>query len=82
MKDSYERQRQLDEERFLVQLELRREIMDRVLGQRALFAQKLVDGRAVIDVAASRKRVEEVMNAYAREGGTTMVIPYDERPCP
>jgi hypothetical protein len=82
MKDSYERQRQLDEERFLVQLELRREIMDRVLGQRALFAQKLVDGRAVIDVAASRKRVEEVLNAYAREGGTTMVIPYDERPCP
>jgi hypothetical protein len=82
MKDSYERQRQLDEERFLVQLELRREILDRVLGQRALFVQKLVDGRAVIDVAASRKRVEEVMNAYAREGGTTMVIPYDERPCP
>jgi hypothetical protein len=82
MKDEYECQRQLDEERFLVQLELRREILDRVLGQRALFVQKLVDGRAVIDVAASRKRVEEVMNAYAREGGTTMVIPYDERPCP
>lgn len=82
MKDSYERQRQLDEERFLVQLELRREITDRVLGQRALFVQKLVDGRAVIDVAASRKRVREVMEACAREGGTTMVIPYDERPCP
>ena len=88
MKDSsfldttnYDRQRKLDEARFSAQCELRKKIMNRVLGQRDLFALKLVDGQVKIDVAASRKRVREVMEATAREGGTTMVIPYNERPC-
>jgi hypothetical protein len=79
---NYERQRQLDEARFSAQCELRKKITDRVLGQRDLFALKMVDGQVMIDVAASRKRVREVMEAIAREGGTTMAIPYDERPCP
>jgi len=67
-----------EEARVLAQSKLRQEITQRVLGQRDLFALKLVNGRAVIDKPASLKRYREVMEALAREGGTTMVIPYDE----
>ncbi len=76
----YELQLQLDEAAFNEACSRRHEIMQRVLGYRDLFAQKLVNGRAVIDRPASRKRFHEVVEAFAREGGTTMVVPHDERP--
>jgi hypothetical protein len=80
MSNDYAANYAAEEARFSAQCKLRQEITQRVLGHRDLFALKLVNGRVVIDKAASLKRYREVMKALAREGGTTMVIPYDEKP--